>query len=266
MPEKSIELAVIPSAGYGTRLRPITAAIPKEMLPLGRKPVLEYVVEEVRAAGIRKALFVVSPGKEIIERYFGNGERFGIQCEYVVQPQMLGLGDAILHAEQWTDGQPFVVAFGDCIIESAHVLPLSRLIATHFAEDSSATVMTERIPRERTNRYGILKPKTPTNSEEPFQVAGVIEKPDPDAAPSNFAIAARWALNSDSFNWIRNTPAARNGELNLTDAVALMIEAAEPAWAVPFMPGERRVDIGGWDTYLQAAARYALANWNLEIR
>src|SRR5690349_17245036 len=99
-----IDRAVIPAAGHGTRLRPITSAIPKEMLPLGRKPVLEHVLDEIRVAGITKVLFVVSPGKEMIESYFGDGQRFGVACDYVVQPQMLGLGDAILHAESWTNG------------------------------------------------------------------------------------------------------------------------------------------------------------------
>src|SRR5579872_3708409 len=110
--------ALIPAAGFGTRLRPLTSAIPKEMLPLGRKPVLEYVVEEMRGAGLTRLLFVISPGKELIRSYFGDGSRWGVHCDYAIQPEMRGLGDAILHGESWTDGLPFVVAFGDCIIES----------------------------------------------------------------------------------------------------------------------------------------------------
>src|SRR5262249_4866979 len=150
----------------------------------------------------------------------------------------------ILQAEQWTDGQPFVVAFGDCIIESrvrngghaaqGHaaeefiptgapsaqglapsphqpVTPLTRLIATHSFQGSSATVMTERIPRELSRRYGILIPKNHPPDDEPFQLAGVIEKPDASVAPSNFAIAARWALDSQIFDCLRRTPTAANG-------------------------------------------------------
>src|SRR5437588_8937489 len=89
-----IERAIVPAAGYGTRLRPLTEAIPKEMLPLGRKPVLEYVLEELRGAGITDVLFVVSTGKEMIRKYFGDGERFGVRCTYAIQPEMKGLGDA----------------------------------------------------------------------------------------------------------------------------------------------------------------------------
>src|SRR2546421_10623067 len=94
-----IQRAIVPAAGLGTRLRPLTLAIPKEMLPLGRKPVLEYVVEELRAAGIGRILFVVSPGKEMIRAYFGDGGRFDLRFDYATQPEMLGLGDALLHGE-----------------------------------------------------------------------------------------------------------------------------------------------------------------------
>src|SRR5579872_3838049 len=139
--------ALIPAAGFGTRLRPLTSAIPKEMLPLGRKPVLEYVVEEMRGAGLTRLLFVISPGKELIRSYFGDGSRWDVHCEYVLQYEMRGLGDAVLHGESWTEGRPFVVAFGDCIIEtelstldsSARGSPLVRLIRTHGCQGAAAT-------------------------------------------------------------------------------------------------------------------------------
>ena len=111
--------AVVPAAGFGTRLRPLTNAIPKEMLPIGRKPVLHHVVDELLTAGLTEVLFVISPRKEMIREYFGDGSEFGINCEYTIQPEMRGLGDAILRSEPWTANEPFMVAFGDCMVKSA---------------------------------------------------------------------------------------------------------------------------------------------------
>src|ERR1051326_3097400 len=110
MSENRIRKAIVPAAGFGTRLHPLTKAIPKEMLPLGRKPVLQYVLEELKAAAIEEALLVISPGKEIIRNYFGDGAKFGIAIQYAVQNEMRGLGDAVLHGEEWANEEHFVVA------------------------------------------------------------------------------------------------------------------------------------------------------------
>ncbi len=263
-----IRRAVVPAAGFGTRLRPLTNALPKEMLPVGRKPVLEHVVDELRAAGITDILFVVSPRKEMIRQYFGDGSEFGLHCDYVLQPEMKGLGDAVLRAESWVGSAPFLVAFGDCLItiradgsagtESA-VSPLGRMLSTHIILDSSATVLTERIPKDRTKRYGIVAPKNENDAgrNEPFILRSIVEKPDPDSAPSCHAVAARWALNPGIFQFLRESPPGPDEEFNLTDPVRAMMAAGAPAWAVPLMPGEARQDIGGWETYLRAVASAA---------
>src|SRR5512143_4179910 len=113
----AIDRALVPAAGYGTRMRPLTRAIPKEMLPIGRKPVLEHVLDELKGAGIQRILFIISPGKDMVQGYFGDGSAWGVRCDYAVQQQMRGLGDALLHGEEWAEGHPVMVAFGDCLIE-----------------------------------------------------------------------------------------------------------------------------------------------------
>src|SRR5258708_38696284 len=136
MTVKRIRRAIVPAAGYGTRLRPLTNAIPKEMLPVGRKPVLEYVVEELRAAGIESALLVISAGKEMIRTYFGNGSRCGLSMEYVMQKEMRGLGDAVLYGESWVGGEHFALALGDCVFEPGASLPLILVLNLHCQQDS----------------------------------------------------------------------------------------------------------------------------------
>src|SRR5438552_1123528 len=111
-----IRHAVIPAAGLGTRLLPLSRALPKEMLPVGRRPVLEYILDELRAAGIERALLVISEAKEAIRQYFGAGGA-GLRLDYAIQPEQRGLGDAILCAEEWAADNCFVVALGDCLIE-----------------------------------------------------------------------------------------------------------------------------------------------------
>ncbi len=195
---RSVRKAVIPAAGLGTRLRPLTRAFPKELLPVGREPVLSYIVTELREAGITEALFIVSDSKPQIRNFFGDvytGERQDLprlHCSYVTQTEQHGLGDALLYAEPWAGTDAFVVAFGDCIIEDRRIedrriedrriedrriedrriedrregkdegalkrSPLQRLIATHLDQASEATVLVEEVERTKVSRYGIVAP------------------------------------------------------------------------------------------------------------
>src|SRR5262249_55007542 len=158
------------------------------------------------------------------------------------------LGDAVSLAEKWVATRHFVTAFGDCMIRGASERPLARLLATHVANESDATALGERIPIENASKYGILNPKTaiPDAALDPFPMYGVVEKPSPALAPSRYAVAARWALSPGVFDWLRQTPVSAGGELQLTDAVQLMIQAGGIAWGVPLIDGESRWDIGGW--------------------
>ncbi len=260
--------AVVPAAGLGSRLRPLTSAIPKEMLPLGRKFVLQYVIEELVDSGITDICIVVSPAKEMIKNFFGSGDAFGANIDYIVQSEMKGLGDAILLAEHWVAGEAFVTAFGDCIIEGTEVTPLSRLLQTFVNNSADAAVLTQFIPLDLSTKYGIIAPHSRVGDEESVRIVDIVEKPLSQNAPSNRAVAARWILNNKIFDSLRTAPLQKNGELNLTDAVSQLVRAGSLCWSTPLLTNERRIDIGGWRTYLTATIEYALKDndYGREIR
>lgn len=262
-----IHKAVIPAAGLGTRLRPLTFAFPKELLPVGRKPVLAHIAAELRAAGITHALFIVSERKPQIRAFFGDvyqeeGDTLPpLHCEYVLQLEQHGLGDALLYSEQWVGADPFVVAFGDCLVESIEpAAPLRRLIATHQAQRAGATVLAETVAWEKVSRYGVLAPEMPHTEPptEPFALADIVEKPAREAAPSNFVVAARYAFQPALFDALRRAPLDVRGELNVTDPVRLLRQDGLPLWAVPLRSGEFRRDIGNFETFYAAFLRAAL--------
>lgn len=196
---KEITIAVVPVAGMGTRLLPATKSQPKEMLPVGRKPVVQYVVEEMVRVGIRRLLFITGAGKTSIENYFDLNheliqtlresgkeellaefefERAPIQYFYTRQRQLLGLGHAVLCAAPFVGNQPFVVALGDSIIGlNAQSDIVKRMIECFGDTGAQAVIAFEEVPRTEVVHYGIAKPKTNGNV---FQVADVIEKPSID--------------------------------------------------------------------------------------
>jgi len=267
VPHPGIHKAVVPAAGLGTRLRPLTYAFPKELLPIGRKPVLAHIAEELRRAGITRILFIVSERKPQIRSFFGESysgdesENAPLQCDYALQEEQRGLGDALLRAKAWVGDDPFVVAFGDCLIEAPEpAAPLQRLIATHCAQGAAATTLVETVAWEKVSRYGVLAPETPREepATAPFAAADIVEKPPLADAPSNLVVAARWALTPAIFAYLeRNRPDTR-GELNLTDAVRALKRDGGPLWATPLREGEFRRDIGNFESFYTAFIRAAL--------
>lgn len=263
---KHLRRAVLPAAGLGTRLRPLTQAFPKELLPVGRKPVLAHIATELLGAGIDQALFVVSERKPQIRGFFGEVYEDDVtgrllHCSYVVQQEQRGLGDALLCAADWTAGEPFVVAFGDCMIEASDPSePLRRLLTAHQGQGSDATVLTEQVALEKVVRYGVLAPAEtqPDVPTEPFALKDIVEKPAPQDAPSRNVVAARWILAPAIFELLRHTPLDSRGELNLTDAVRTLKQEGGSLWAVPLRPGEFRRDIGNFETFYAAFIRAAL--------
>lgn len=264
-----IRKAVVPAAGLGTRLRPLTNAIPKELLPVGRLPVLAHIAAELIAAGITDVLFVVSEAKPQIHNLFRDLYSPGhdspsLRCAYAVQREQRGLGDALLQAEGWVEEEPFLVAFGDCLIDSeqpggSHA-PICRLTQTFLDQKADAAVLVETVPWERVARYGVLAPEWPLEegSRAPFAAADIVEKPHRDAAPSNRVVAARWVLSPALFEVLKRTPPDAKGELALTDAVRSMRREGGSLWAVPLHPDEARRDVGSYDSYYEAFVRYAL--------
>jgi len=274
-----INLAVVPVAGIGTRLLPSTKSQPKEMLPVGRKPVVQYVVEELARSGMQRLLFITGPGKSSIENHFDVNaeliqnlrdtgkeelleelefERAPVQYFYTRQRQQLGLGHAVLCARPFVGGEPFVVALGDSIIGMHAQSDIVRRMTRCFAEKNAAAVIAfEEVPREEVKHYGVAKPK---GDGEVFEVEELIEKPSMQEAPSNLAIAARYVFAPRIFDAIAQTKPGKGGEIQLTDAIRLVLHDSGKVFGMKLRANERRFDIGNFDAYFRAFIEFALAD------
>jgi UTP--glucose-1-phosphate uridylyltransferase len=274
-----INIAVVPVAGLGTRLLPATKSQPKEMLPVGRKPVVQYVVEELTRVGMKRLLFITGPGKTSIENHFDLNveliqmlretgkedllaefeyERAPVQYFYTRQRQLLGLGHAVLCAQSFVGDQPFIVALGDSILGVNAQSDVVRRMAECFSEERAAAVIAfEDVPRTEVHNYGIAQPRT---DGDVFQVADVIEKPSASEAPSTLAIAARYVFAPSIFDAIRRTRPGKGGEIQLTDAIRLIIQDGGQVFGIRLRGEERRFDIGNFDAYFRAFVEFALAD------
>jgi UTP--glucose-1-phosphate uridylyltransferase len=257
---RSITKAVVPAAGRGTRLLPATRSQPKEMLPIGRKPTIQHVVEELAAAGLREVLVISGQGKRAIEDHLDRDvvskeERWekwmGLHFFHARQSSPRGLADAISLAEPFVAEQPFVVALGDSVILSNDHQPLlKRMMAAHTARRPAATIAVETVPKEAVHRYGIVAPKEQVG--EAFSISDIVEKPSPEEAPSNLSAAGRYLLDPVVFDAIRKTKPGVGGELWLTDALRILLREGREIICVPLAPGEHRLDIGNFQSYFQA--------------
>ncbi len=274
-----INIAVVPVAGLGTRLLPATKSQPKEMLPVGRKPVVQYVVEELTRVGTKRLLFITGPGKTSIENHFDLNveliqmlresgkedllaefeyERAPVQYFYTRQRQLLGLGHAVLCAQSFVGDQPFIVALGDSIIGVNAQSDVVRRMTECFSEKHAAAVIAfEDVPRADVHNYGIAQPQ---GDGDVFQVADVIEKPSASEAPSTLAIAARYVFAPSIFDAIKRTKPGKGGEIQLTDAIRLIIQDGGQVFGIRLHGEERRFDIGNFDAYFRAFVEFALAD------
>jgi UDP-N-acetylglucosamine diphosphorylase / glucose-1-phosphate thymidylyltransferase / UDP-N-acetylgalactosamine diphosphorylase / glucosamine-1-phosphate N-acetyltransferase / galactosamine-1-phosphate N-acetyltransferase len=211
----NVTKGLIPAAGSGTRLGPFTHAIPKELLPVGDKAVIEHVVEAMVNAGIHEITVVVSPHKHGLSDYLGSGKRFGVHFTYVVQDERLGLADAVLSGEHLMNGN-FAVVLGDNFF-----LPqsfLADLIAAHVANHADATIGVAEV--SDVTRHGIIKPQGD-------RIIDMIEKPVPDKAPSRLGAIGVYIFEQCIFEAIRATKPGFNGELQLTDSIRVEIAAGK---------------------------------------
>lgn len=250
---RKITKAVIPVAGLGTRLLPLTKAVPKELLPLGRKPVLEYVVEEAANCGITDILFVISESKTAIRTHFGSSSG-ALRFDYVFQPEQKGLADAISWGKDFVGSDCFAVILGDSVIETDQALiPLQRVLDTFRETEAQAVIVVQRTPLDEVSRYGIVRPADGVGPR--FRVDGLVEKPRPEDAPSEYAIAGRYAFGPLVFDYIDRTPRGAGGEYQLTDSIGLMLRDGHETWCVALGEREARRDIGTFETYFEAFAR-----------
>lgn len=267
-------------AGLGTRLLPATKSQPKEMLPVARKPIVQYVAEELVANGIRDLLFVTGRNKSSIENHFDSEpelERqlastnkrdllqeveqsdFQAQIFYTRQRQQRGLGDAVLCGENFAGEQPFVLALGDSILGlNAQSRSVSRMIEVFEARRASCVVAVEEVPAEETRHYGIVHPVDVEG--DVVRVQNLVEKPDPKVAPSRLAIAGRYVFSPVIFDLIRRVQPDPKGEIQLTDAMRLLCEEGRRVLAVKLPPQEKRYDIGNFPSYFETFVEFALAD------
>ena len=275
----AIKNAVVPVAGLGTRLLPATKSQPKEMLPVGKKPVVQYVVEELEGCGIERILFVTGRNKTSIENHFdidqelmrllretGKEELIGeleyeqmpVHFLYTRQRRQRGLGDAILYGEQFAGSEPFVVALGDSIIGLHAQSTVVRWMSEVFERRRAVCVVAvEEVPMDMVSAYGIVRPRT---EDEVFTIDEVIEKPTVEEAPSRLAIAARYVFSPLIFDALRETPPDHRGEIQLTDAIHRLIRQGEEVIGVRLRPAETRYDIGSFESYFSAFMEFALTD------
>ena len=236
-----VRKAVIIAAGRGTRFLPMTRSLPKEMLPLVDRPLIQYTVEEALNSGIEQIIMVTSQGKLAMEDYFdrslelehfleqkGDSGRLSQMLElsrmvdicYVRQKEQLGLGHAILTAKEIVGKEPFAVILPDDIIDS-DVPSLKRMIEI-YEKYGAGVVAVERVGDEDTRKYGIIEPKKV--SERIYQVLSLVEKPEPAQAPSRLGIVGRYVLTPQIFDVLAVTPPGKGNEIQVTDALQLLLK------------------------------------------
>jgi UTP--glucose-1-phosphate uridylyltransferase len=240
------------------------------MLPVLDKPVVQYVVEELVRAGIVRVLFVTGRRKRAIEDHFDADPeldtgplidpRTGLQIYYTRQASPAGLGDALRYGEGFARGGGIVAALGDAIIETpASAAPgiVPRMIEAFESGAVSAALAVSEVPRELVSRYGIAVTREDPGTE-PIEVTDVIEKPDPARVDSRLAVMGRYVLGPSVFAALRETAADASGEVQVADALRLLLARGERVLAVPLAAGERRHDIGSVEGYSAAFLHYAL--------
>lgn len=265
----TIRKAVIPAAGFGTRFLPISKAVPKEMLPVVDKPVIQYVVEEAVASGITDILLIISRGKRAIEEHFIANPELEADLEakgktepleelrklqslarihFVFQPKMGGLGDAIRCAREHVNGEPFAVLLGDALVSNSEgAKPVLRQLMDVHEKHGGSVVALEEVPQEKVSRYGIMGGAEVESGV--IRADKFVEKPKPEEAPSRLAVSARYILSSSIFDELEKTKPGKGGEIQLTDAMAALMQR-EPLFGVKYQG--RRHDIGNKLDFVKA--------------
>jgi UTP--glucose-1-phosphate uridylyltransferase len=267
-----VRKAIITAGGWGTRFLPITRSQPKEMLPLVNKPLIHHVVEEAISSGIEQIIMITALGKNAIENYFDRAfeleyflEQRGetkllkemrelsslVNICYIRQKEQLGLGHALLTARGIITDEPFAVILPDDIIDS-RIPALKQMMAIHEQYQTNV-IAVERVNRQDTTKYGIIEPKEV--SSRLYQVLGLVEKPEPDEAPSDLGIVGRYILTPQIFEALKATPPGKKQEVQLTDALQILLKQ-QGIHACEFEGV--RYDAGNPSGWLKATIAFAL--------
>jgi len=272
-----IKKAVIPAAGLGTRFLPATKVQPKEMLPIVDKPVIQFVVEEAVSSGIDDIIIITGRGKRTIEDYFDFSPELEnhlahdgkyrqleqiqmistlVDIHYIRQKEPKGLGDAVLKAEKHIGAEPFAVLLGDDIIKSN--TPCIMQLANLFATYECPLIAVENVSRERVPQYGIVKGEKVTNSF--YRVSDLVEKPKLLDAPSRLGIVGRYLMTPDLFDCIKRVSRSAQGEVQLTDAIRLLLRERD---VYAHVIEGKRYDTGDKIGYIKAVIDFALEREDL---
>ena len=269
-----IKKCLFPAAGYGTRFLPATKAVPKEMLPILTKPLMQYGVEEALSAGITNMAIVTGRGKRAIEDHFDNAYELESQLSgtskehflkevkdiinkstftYVRQKQMLGLGHAILTGEPLIGDEPFAVVLADDLCDCDESGVISQLIEI-YNQHKCSVVAIEEVPIDQTSKYGIIVGNLVDESKNTYLVTDMVEKPEPKDAPTNMAIIGRYILTPDIFDILKNTKPSKGGEIQITDA---LLTQAKQGKVIAYKFKGKRFDCGSIEGYVEATNYFA---------
>jgi UTP--glucose-1-phosphate uridylyltransferase len=267
-----IRKAVVTAAGWGTRFLPATKAQPKEMLPLVDKPIIQYVIEEAVASGIKHIIIVTAIGKRAIEDHFdrsfelehilqkkGDAELLGklksiselADISYVRQKEQLGLGHAILVTKEFIGDEPFAVFLPDDLIHAK--VPAMKQMIEVYNRYQHSVIAVQPVAKEDTKAYGIIEPEQ--LEDRVYKVLSLVEKPEPKDAPSNLGIVGRYIITPEIFGMLEKTPPGKGGEIQLTDGLKLLLEK-QPIYAYQFEG--TRYDTGMPLGFLKASVEFAL--------
>lgn len=259
----AINKALIPAAGLGTRMKPLTDALPKELLPLGRRTALQHILSELAEAGISAAQIVSSPKKALmnaaVERLTALNQDLKIST--AMQDPPLGLGHAVLQGEAFAAGEPILVALGDSLLSPNEAGSLSRACADlYLKEKADAVILFGEVPEADVSLYGIADPETdgPT-----FKLKGIIEKPAASDAPSRLAIFGRYILSPSIFDYLRRVVPDKKGEIQLTSAFEAMLRDGKTILGLRLDSSLRRYDLGSISGYYEAFVDFALSDESL---
>ncbi|MBM4762958.1 UTP--glucose-1-phosphate uridylyltransferase GalU [Bacillus sp. B15-48] len=269
-----IKKAIIPAAGFGTRFLPATKALAKEMLPIVDKPTIQYIVEEAVASGIEEILIIIGRGKRSIEHHFTKSYELEdmllkkqkmailkdiqeisnmVNIYYLYQKEQRGLGDAVLCASKFIGNEPFAVMLGDDVVKSD--IPCLQQLIDIFEYGNSSVVSVQKVPKKDVCKYGIIKPKGTLLKENLHLIDSLVEKPNIEEAPSQYAIMGRYVLRPEIFDILKKTPIGRGDELQLTDAIH-ELSKKQTVYAYEF--DGQRYDIGDKLGFIKATIDFAL--------
>lgn len=270
--QRKVKKAVIPAAGLGTRFLPATKAQPKEMLPIVDKPTLQYIIEEAVASGIEEILIITGRNKKSIEDHFDKSVELELELEnkgknellevvqgisnminihYIRQKEPKGLGDAIYCARHFIGDEPFAIMLGDDIVDNE--VPCLKQLMDAYEEYRTTILGVQKVDIQSTDKYGIISAKH--IEDRVYKVKDLVEKPEPGKAPSNIAILGRYIITPEIFDILKDLPAGKGGEVQLTDALK-ELSKKEAMYAYNFEG--RRYDVGDKLGFLEATVDFAL--------